>query len=567
MLWELALGSGALFTLRERAKKKRLRSFLCADRPVQHDMPEHSQGVSSAAQTFTGQELQWSNWTFTLSALSLGVAAIGDAFYPPMSLLSVPGTVYGTRAMYRNAYRSLVHEHKATVDALVVSVNVICAVKGYFFLFCLNHFVFLCTRNLLNKIKQDSRADYTDIFRQQSQTVRVRVDDAESDKPLGAVQVDDLVLIAAGQTIPVDGHIADGAATVDQHMLTGEARPAEKGVGDAVFALTLVLSGTIAIRVEKTGEATAAAHIARILNNTVDFKTGRQLRAEHVADRLVWPAFISGLVAWPALGTGVAAALVDSHPKYKTTLASALGILNYFQLAAREGLLIKDGRTLELIQQVDTVVFDKTGTLTIEQPHVGHIYTCAPSYTARDILSVAAAAEQHQSHPIARAIVQAASAQELAMPPLEDAEYTVGYGLTVIVDQRVVCVGSRRFMEMEAIAIPPAMGSIQDQCHKQGHSLVLVAIDGEVAGALELHTTIRPEAKRIIQGLRQRQITSMYIISGDHEVPTRRLAETLGIDHYFAETLPENKGALIEQLQREGKVICYVGDGINMRLR
>ena len=200
--------------------------------------------------------------------------------------------------------------------------------------------------------------------------------------------------------------------------------------------------------------------------------------------------------------------------------------------------------------------------MTIEQPHVGWLYPCAP-YTGQDILCLAAAAEQYQSHPIAKAIVHMASAQGLAIPPLDEAEYKVGYGLTVTIDKRTVCVGSMRFMEMEEIAIPPAMGDIQAHCHSQGHSLVLVAIDGHVAGAIELHTTMRPEAKRIIQGLRQRNIQSMYIISGDHEVPTRRLAETLGIEHYFAETLPEDKAALIEQLQNAGKVICYVGDGIN----
>jgi Cu2+-exporting ATPase len=179
------------------------------------------------------------------------------------------------------------------------------------------------------------------------------------------------------------------------------------------------------------------------------------------------------------------------------------------------------------------------------------------------VLGLAAAAEQHQSHPIGAAILHAARARGLPVPRMTEADYRMGYGLTVTVDGATVRVGSMRFMEMEAVAVPPAMVDVQARCHAAGHSLVVVAIGGAVAGALELHTSVRPEARRIIDGLRRRKITSMYIISGDHEAPTRRLAGALGIEHYFAETLPENKAALIERLVQERRVICYVGDGIN----
>jgi Cu2+-exporting ATPase len=360
----------------------------------------------------------------------------------------------------------------------------------------------------------------------------------------------------------VDGRVAEGAATVDQHVMTGEAVPAEKGVGDPVLALTVVLSGKIYVGVEKTGSATAAAHIARVLDQTVDFKTGRQLRAERLADRLVTPALLSGLFAAPLFGISAGAAVVDAHPKYKTTLASSIGLLNHFKLAARQGLLIKDGRTLELLNEVDTVVFDKTGTLTLAQPHLARLHVCSP-HTGPEVLGLAAAAEQHQSHPIAAAIVHAAAARGVPLPRMTETDYRVGYGLTVTVDGATIRVGSMRFMEMEAVAVPPALADVQARCHDVGHSLVVVAIDGAVAGALELHTSLRPEARRIVDGLRRRGITSMYIISGDHETPTRRLAEALGVERYFAETLPEDKAALIEGLRDAGRVVCYVGDGIN----
>jgi Cu2+-exporting ATPase len=518
--------------------------------------------ASTDAGPVASTDKPWSSGEFTVSALSLGVSGLGALFYPPLGLLGAAGKIYVSHWVYLGSIRSLVRDRTVTVDTLVTALNVVSLVYGYYFLFCLAGFVQLCTRNLLAKVKQDSRADYTDVFREQQRMVWVRVDGAEIEMPLHALKGGDLVVLAAGQTVPVDGHVAGGAATVDQHLLTGEAIPAEKAVGDPVLALTVVLSGKIAVRVEKTGADTAAAQIARVLDRTVDFKTGRQLGAERVAERLVVPAFGAWAVGWPLLGAGAGAALADAHPKYKTTLLSSVGLLNYFKLAVREGLLIKDGRTLELLNDVDTVVFDKTGTLTLAQPHVGRVYVCRP-YRGDDIVRLAAGAEQQQSHPIARAILQEARRRGLDVPPTSAADYRIGHGLIVTIDGATIRVGSRRFMEMEGIALSPALVDIQARSHEAGHSLVFLAVDGTVAGALELQGTVRPEARRVVEGLRERKITSMYIISGDHEAPTRRLAAELGIEHYFAATLPENKAALIEGLQREGKVVCYVGDGIN----
>lgn len=524
--------------------------------------PISTRTLTTAETTFSGQELAWSNHQFTISAISLAIAAVGDAFFPPLSLLSVPGALYVAQALFRKGWQTLVEERKVTVDLLVTGIHLVSLAQGYFFLFCLNSFVGLCTRNLVSKVKQDSRTTYLDLFHQQTALVWILVDGVELEVPIQTLGTNDLVVIVAGQTVPVDGTIVEGTATVDQQILTGESTPVEKGDSDAVFAMTVVLSGKILVCVEKTGEATAAAQIAQILNRTVDFKTGRQLWAEDLADQLIWPALLSGLAMLPLTGLNGAAALIDVHPKYKTTLTTSLGILNYFKLAAKQGILIKDGRTLELLNQVDTVVFDKTGTLTLDQPHVGKIHTCG-NYHSRKILQVAAAAEQHQSHPIARAILLAASAQSITVPAIDEANYKVGYGLRVMIDEQHICVGSRRFMAMEGLSLPQEIEEVQAHCHQEGHSLVLVAIDGQIAGAIELHTTIRPEAQSILAGLRERQIDSIYIISGDHEAPTRHLAESLGIDHYFAETLPEEKADLIAQLQREGRTICYVGDGIN----
>ena len=242
-------------------------------------------------------------------------------------------------------------------------------------------------------------------------------------------------------------------------------------------------------------------------------------------------------------------------------MAGPISVLNFLQMTSQEGILIKDGRALELLSEVDTIVFDKTGTLTEEQPHVGAIYTCH-SINENELLTYAAAAEYKQTHPIARAIQQEALNRELRLPEIEKTTYEIGYGLKVRLNEKVVLVGSKRFMEMSEITIPSEINAIQQQCNEHGYSLVYVALDGQLAGAIELHATIRPEAKHIISELRQRGF-EIYIISGDHEKPTKKLAQEVGIEHYFAETLHENKATLIEALQKEGKAVCFVGDGIN----
>lgn len=176
----------------------------------------------------------------------------------------------------------------------------------------------------------------------------------------------------------------------------------------------------------------------------------------------------------------------------------------------------------------------------------------------------AAAAEYKQKHPLAKAILIEAKNRQLSIPSIEESEYKLGYGITVNIAEKTVHVGSERFMEVENILIPPAFREQQKLSHEEGYSLVMVAINKHLAGAIELLPTVRPEAKVIINRLKQRQnIKATYIISGDHEIPTKKLAKELGIEHYFAETLPEDKAGIIEQLQQEGHFICYIGDGIN----
>jgi Cu2+-exporting ATPase len=255
-------------------------------------------------------------------------------------------------------------------------------------------------------------------------------------------------------------------------------------------------------------------------------------------------------------------AVVNSDLGTGIRMAAPLAMLSTLALCARKGVLVKDGRALDLLCEIDTVLFDKTGTLTRERPEVGKVIA-ANGYNPLQILRFAAAAERRFHHPIALAILQKAAEQGLRLPMTDLTQYKVGYGITVGVDGHRVRVGSRRFMELEGVLLTREVDDALEEAHREGHSMVMVVVDDQLGGALELRASVRPEVRGIVQGLRERGIKHIAVISGDHEAPTRRLSEELGMDRYFAQVLPADKAEYVEQLQREGRKVCFVGDGIN----
>jgi Cu2+-exporting ATPase len=413
---------------------------------------------------------------------------------------------------------------------------------------------------IVKKAEESSEKQLINVFSGHPSRVWIEKEGIEIQVDFNTLQKGDHVIVNAGEIIPVDA-IHSGLANVDQHILTGESQPVEREVGDKVFASTLLLSGRIAILVETTGEETVAAGIGRVLNNTQNYKDNLMARGQKIADRFLPVEFGLTATTLAVLGPTSALAVMWSGLGANMAVLGPLSVLNYLQILSRHGILVKDGRVLELLRQVDTVVFDKTGTLTLEQPTVGKIH-CLGDYDENTLLGYAAAAEYRQPHPIAKAIVDKATSKNLELPDLDEANYEVGYGIKVTIDGQLILVGSGRFMTSEGIELPEVAQDIQAQAEAEGFSLIYVGINQQLGGILEMHPSIRPEAVEIIQHLKKRGM-KLYIISGDHEHPTRRMAETLGIDHYFAEVLPENKAKLVKQLCEEGQFVCFIGDGIN----
>ena len=458
--------------------------------------------------------------------------------------------------------RTLVREKRLgceALDTLVVAgcIATLQLVPGAVLCWCL-----AVGRTLVKRTEDRSKAMLRSVAGKQPQSVWLVRQGVEIRVPLERLEQGDVIVVHTGEVIPVDGIVAEGLATVDQQTLTGEAVPAEKGAGDRVFASTVVVGGKLFVAVEARGAETAAARIRTILHNTAGHRLSRQAAGERLADKAAAPMIALGAVGYATIGPTAAVAIVNADLGTGIRLAAPTAMLSSIALCASKGILVKDGQALERFGQIDTVVFDKTGTLTSERPNVGQIQSCG-SWHPDDVLRYAAAAEQKFHHPIALAIRQAAEARRLDLPATAATEFRVGLGITVSADERSVHVGSRRFLESEGIAIDAGVGARLARIHAAGNSVVMVAIDRELAGLIELEAAVRPEVESVVAGLRARGITHLAILSGDHDAPTRRLAEQLGIDMHFAEVLPEQKAAAIAQLQNEGKTVCFIGDGIN----
>lgn len=494
------------------------------------------------------------------SVVSMGSAIVG-LVYPPMLALTVVSAVYGTMKIFKDGYEGIAHKRKIDIN-VVGSLYFVCAfAKGFFFPASFGLVAYYLSQKVVLITQDRSQQSLIDIFGQQPRTVWQHVEGSEVEVPLESVLAGDTVVIQAGQVIPVDGVIASGTATVDQHMLTGESQPVEKGEGDPVLTSTLMIAGRILVRVEKTGQETTAAQIGAILNKTASYQASVISKGEQVANKSVPPTILLALVALPLAGYRYMVTILGSAIGLNIMLTAPIAMLNFLNVAANHGLLVKDGRSLELLKDVDTVVFDKTGTLTLDEPHIGDIHTYADLETD-DVLRYAAAAEHRQTHPIARAILAEAAARGLSLPTVERAQYEIGYGLSVRQEEKLIKVGSARYMALENIVLPDAIDKLLETMHEQGHSLVMVAVDERLVGAIELRPTVRAEIASILDELRIRNL-DMCIISGDQDGPTRKMADALGISCYFANILPEEKAKLVTGLQAEGRSVCFVGDGIN----
>ena len=408
-----------------------------------------------------------------------------------------------------------------------------------------------------------SRRAIRELLEFQVKTAWVIRDGAPVSIPSSELAVGDEVVVHHGGVIPIDGEIIAGQALIDQKTITGEGLPVTRGKGDAAFAATVVRDGHLTIRATRVGADTTAGQIVRLVESAPIGDTRMQNHAERLADRLVVPELV--LATGAAVVSGdfdrfLSLVIVDYGTGIR--VAAPTAVLASMTHAARTGIIIKSGRHLERLAEVDTVVFDKTGTLTHGTPAVLDVLTYQDHITAGHLLGLAAAAETKLQHPVAEAL--RIKAQELAVniPPCEEARYRVGLGVEGQVNGYYLHVGNERFMRQSDICVSK---TANDRCalDEQGYSCVYIAVDGAVAGMVPYSDEVRAESRSVLHRLRSMGVKNSVMLTGDNAVVARAVGRRLGLTRHFSDMLPADKADAIQELQRAGNVVAMVGDGIN----
>lgn len=503
------------------------------------------------------------NHYLKVSVAHLGLATLRQFIYPPIAPLYLGIFAYSNFPLYRRTEKSLIKERRIGRDVLVTLANTIALASGQYVAMGVGTFFYYLGDKIVVLSQRHSQQLLVNTFEQLPQKVWCLKDQIEVEMPLEEVCVNDIIVVTIGEIIPIDGLIIEGSAMIDQHVLTGESQPAEKSMGDQVFATTVVISGKILVKTKTTGVETTVAKIDQLLNNSAHLKTQIQLQGERWAEKGILPIIGLFLLTTPILSTTAGLVILSAHFGSRIRILAPLGTFTHLKWASQKGILVKEGRALESLMKVDTLLFDKTGTLTNKTLSVFKIIVCDNDFDEDLLLTYAAAAESKMSHPIAQAIQNHAKASDLTLPHLDDSKYQVGYGMTVRIDNRLIQVGSARFMKMEGITLPNQIKQALSEAHNRGHSLVMVAVNRQLIGAIELQSVVRSEVKQLVADLRQQGIKHIAIVSGDHKQPTQKLAEELGMDDYFYDVLPQKKANIVKQLQTAGHCVCFVGDGIN----
>ncbi|MEZ5671774.1 MAG: HAD-IC family P-type ATPase [Thiotrichaceae bacterium] len=401
-----------------------------------------------------------------VSAVAIGLGVLRN-FYPPVALLSLGVFTYAAIPYLRQLEKSLLVDEKIDGYVLYGVADLMTLGLNRYATAAVGVGLVHTAKYVISNAQDKSKKMMIDVFAKQPQYVWIIHDGVEIEIPLEKLRENHIVVVTTGEVIPADGVIIQGIATVDQHALTGESQPAEKEVGDRVFASTVLMAGRIHIKVDKSGRETTVAKIVEILNKSINYKTNTQLRGEQWADSWNIPVLGLAFMSMPILGPVGTVVILNGHIAQTIRIAAPLGTLNHLNIAAYKGILVKDGCALESLGKIDTLLFDKTGTLTDEQPTVGQIIVCDQNYTEMEILAYAAAAECKLAHPIAKAIIQKAQDSHVTLPNIAESKYQIGYGITVRVADKVVRVGSIRFMELEKIRPTARSKSKSNKCRNK----------------------------------------------------------------------------------------------------
>ncbi len=400
---------------------------------------------------------------------------------------------------------------------------------------------------------------------------RLRDDGREEDVPLDEVEVGDRLRVRPGEKVPVDGVVLEGASAVDESMVSGEPIPVEKHEGDKVIGATINGTGSLVIAAERVGAETLLAQIVRMVSEAQRSRAPIQNLADRVSAWFV-PAVVLVAVAtfgaWAWLGPDprMAFAVINAVAVLIIACPCALGLATPMSImvaagkGATAGVLFKNAEAIEVLREVDTVVADKTGTLTVGKPRLLSV-EAAEGWKGSEVLRLAASLERGSEHPLAAAILAAAEERRVEIAPAEEFSAVAGKGVRGRVGGRDLALGNRALMEELGISIDP-LAERAEELRGEGQTVMLLVVDGKLAGALGVADPIKESTPGAIEALHRQQLR-VVMLTGDSKTTAKAVAGKLGIDEVIAEVLPEEKVEVVKRLQGEGRRVAMAGDGIN----
>ena len=400
---------------------------------------------------------------------------------------------------------------------------------------------------------------------------RLLADGSDEEVELDAVQVGDRLRVRPGEKVPVDGEVLEGRSHLDESMVTGESMPVLREAGSTVIGGTLNQTGALVMRADKVGRDTLLAHIVQMVAEAQRSRAPIQRLADRVAGWFV-PAVVAAAViafaVWALVGPEprLAYALLAAVSVLIIACPCALGLATPMSImvgvgrGAQAGVLIKNAEALERFEAVDTLVVDKTGTLTEGKPAVTQIHLAA-GWSEGDVLRLAGSLEAPSEHPLARAVVAAAKARNLALTEPANFDSPAGRGVVGTVEGRAMAMGARRFMDEQGVDAA-SLAEAAEAMAREGATAVFVAVDGRLAGVLGVADPIKATTPAAVAALRAAGVR-VVMLTGDNRLTAEAIARRLGIDEVEAEVLPDQKAAVVRRLREAGRVVAMAGDGVN----
>ncbi|MFW5500700.1 MULTISPECIES: heavy metal translocating P-type ATPase [unclassified Maridesulfovibrio] len=470
-------------------------------------------------------------------------------------MLGIPGIIKGLETLFTRGVK---------IEVLDGTVKALSLMRGDYFtsnsvgaLLCLGEY-------LEDQSEQKSTDLLKTLLKPQVEKIWIEKDGRELEIDFNDLQVGDIVVCGPGELIPIEGTIVEGDGSVNQSSITGESVPVHLQPGDATLSGAVVEEGTLKIRADKVGAETGMARINRYLESSLRSQSKTQIQSAELADKLVPLTFGAGLGVYALTGDlARAASVLTVDYSCAIKLSTPVATRTSMYTASKAGVLLKGGQALDNLAAVDTIVFDKTGTLTKGELKVTDIVPM-PLYEEEELLSIAAGAEEHYAHPVARAVVNEAKEQGIQLPEVSGVDFIVAHGVSAYVDGKRVLVGSQHFVEEDEHVDCSYMEKKARQLRNAGKNLLFVAMDEELIGVIAMRDELRPEALEALEAFKDAGIKRIEILTGDHRSTALALAAQLPpVDAVHWELKPEDKANIVKELKEGGAKVAFAGDGVN----